>query len=95
MISHQGELLPLLSLRKILGLPKGAPQKLLPLVITEVLGRKVGLVVDRLVGQREVFVQTLPTPFDKLRGCGGGTILGDGRVMFLLDVQSLLEQRRR
>ena len=93
-ISHQGELLPLLSLRKILKRDKGPKQPLLPLVITEVLGRKIGLVVDRLVGQREVFVQTLPAPFDGLRGCSGGTILGDGRVMFLFDLQSLLEKRR-
>jgi len=62
--------------------------------VTEVLGRKVGLVVDRLVGQREVFVQTLPPPFDSLRGASGGTILGDGRIMFVLDLQSLLEKRR-
>jgi two-component system chemotaxis sensor kinase CheA len=93
-ISHQGELLPLLSLRKILKRPKGPKLKLLPLVITEVLGRKVGLVVDRLVGQREVFVQSFPAPFDRLRGCSGGTILGDGRLMFVFDLQSLLEKRR-
>lgn len=93
-ISHQGELLPLLSLRKILNRPKGPKHKLLPLVITEVLGRKVGLVVDRLVGQREVFVQTFPAPFDRLHGCSGGTILGDGRLMFVFDLQSLLEKRR-
>ena len=93
-ISHSGELLPLLSLRKILQRPKKAPGHQVPLVITEVLGRKVGLVVDRLVGQREVFVQSLPNPFDSLRGCSGGTILGDGRIMFVLDLQSLLERRR-
>lgn len=93
-ISHQGELLPLLSLRKILKRPQGAKSQQLALIITEVLGRKVGLVVDRLVGQREVFVQPLPAPFDRLRGCSGGTILGDGRLMFIVDLQSLLEKRR-
>ncbi len=93
-ISHQGELLPLLSLRRILKRTKGPARNPLPLVITELLGRRVGLVVDRLVGQREVFVQTLPAPFDRLRGNSGGTILGDGQIVFVLDLQSLLEKRR-
>ena len=93
-ISLHGELLPLLSLRKILHQPKGAALNPLPLVVTEVFGRKIGLVVDRLVGQQEVFVQALPEPFNRLAGNNGGAILGDGRILFLLDVQSMLEKRR-
>ncbi len=94
MVHYQDEHLPMLSLRKILKLPQGAPLDTIPLVITEVMGRKIGLVVDRLVGQREVFVQRLPAPFDQVRGCSGGTILGDGQIIFLLDLQSLFERRR-
>lgn len=93
-ISLHGELVPLLSLRKILQQPKGAPRNPISLVITEIFGRKVGLVVDRLLGQQEVFVQALPSPFDRLKGTSGGAILGDGRIMFLLDLQSKLEKRR-
>jgi len=93
-ISLHGELLPLLSLRKIMQQPKGAAQNPIPLVVTEIFGRKVGLVVDRLLGQQEVFVQPLPSPFDSLRGTGSGAILGDGRIMYLLDLQSKLERRR-
>ncbi len=95
MIHYQDELLPMLSLRKILKAPKGVQLDSIPLVITEVLGRKIALVVDRLVGQREVFVQRLPAPFDKIRGCSGGTILGDGQIIFLLDLQSLFERRKK
>ncbi len=94
MINYQDELLPMLSLRKILKRPQGSPPETIPLVVTEVMGRKVGLVVDRLVGQREVFIQRLPAPFDQIRGCNGGTILGDGQIVFLLDLQSLFERRR-
>lgn len=93
-ISLHGELLPLLSLRKILRLPKGPARNPLSLVVTEVFGRKVGLVIDRLAGQQEVFVQSLPSPFDRLRGHSGGAILGDGRILFLIDLQSMLEKRR-
>ncbi len=94
MIHALGELLPLLSLRKILKRPKGEPRELISVVVTEVLGRRVGLVVDRLIRQQEVFVQRLPEPFDQIRGCSGGTILGHGEIIFLLDLQSLFERRR-
>ena len=94
MFIYQDELLPMLSLRKMLKAPKGENLNPIPLVVTEVLGRKVGLVVDRLIGQREVFVQRLPSPFDQIRGCSGGTILGDGQIVFLLDLQTLFERRR-
>ncbi|MEA3362581.1 MAG: chemotaxis protein CheA [Thermodesulfobacteriota bacterium] len=94
MIHYQDELLPMLSLRKILKTAKGSHLDPIPVVITEVQGRKIGLVVDQLVGQREVFVQRLPAPFDQVRGCSGGTILGDGQIIFLLDLQSLFERPR-
>jgi len=94
MINYHDERLPLISLRKILKLPQGSPPTPIPLVITEVLGRKVGVVVDQLISQQEVYVQRLPAPFDQIRGCSGGTILGDGQIIFLLDLQSLFESRR-
>lgn len=95
LIAHQGELLPMLSLRKILNWSRGSRPDPIPVVVTEVLGRRVALVVDRLVAQREVFVQRLPAPFNEIRGCNGGTILGDGQIIFVLDLQSLLERRRQ
>ncbi len=94
LISFQDELLPLLSLRKMLNLAKGTRRSSIAIVVTEVFGRRVGLVVDRLVGQREIFLQRLPEPFEQIRGCNGATILGDGSIVFLLDLQSLLEKRR-
>ncbi len=94
LIPFQDELLPLLSLRKMLNLAKGARRNAIAIVVTEVFGRRVGLVVDRLVGQREIFLQRLPEPFEQIRGCNGATILGDGSIVFLLDLQSLLEKRR-
>ncbi|WP_020678204.1 chemotaxis protein CheA [Geopsychrobacter electrodiphilus] len=92
--SHHEELLPLISLRKILNLPIPKAAEFVAVVVTEVLGRKIGLVVDGFSGQREVFVQKVPSPVDRLHGLGGGTILGDGRIVFILDIQGLLERRR-
>ncbi|NCO51879.1 MAG: chemotaxis protein CheA [Deltaproteobacteria bacterium] len=92
--SHHEELLPLVSLRKILDLPNPQAALQISVVLTEAFGRKVGLVVDGFAGQREVFVQSLPAPLDHLKGLGGGTILGDGSIVFLLDIQGILERRR-
>ncbi|MFO7765340.1 MAG: chemotaxis protein CheA [Pelovirga sp.] len=95
MVHFQDAFIPLLSLRKMLNQPKQAPEGTISLVVSEVMGRRVGLVVDRLVGQQEVFVQRLSPPFDQIPGCHGGTILGDGQGIFLLDLQSLLERRKK
>jgi two-component system chemotaxis sensor kinase CheA len=95
MVHYQDAFIPLLSLRKMLRQQKGEKKEALSLVVTEVLGRRIGLVVDRLIGQQEVFVQRLALPFDQIPGCAGGTILGDGQVVFLLDLQSLLERRKK
>ena len=64
-----------------------------PMVVTENRGRKVGLVVDRLVGQQQAFVKTLAFPLDRLGGVNGATILGNGEVVFIIDPQTLLEER--
>ena len=95
MVHFQDAFIPLLSLRKMLNQPKKPQQGSISLVVSEVMGRRVGLVVDRLVGQQEVFVQRLSPPFDQIPGCHGGTILGDGQGIFLLDLQSLLEKRKK
>ncbi len=88
-----GEEVPLLSLRKILGLPPVAPGKSVSVVVTEARRRRVALVVDRLVGQRQAFVKTLAFPLNHLPGVSGATILGDGSVIFIIDPQTMLAGR--
>ncbi|MBE0595915.1 MAG: chemotaxis protein CheA [Desulfuromonadales bacterium] len=85
-----GEEVPLLSLRKILGLTGLRPGNSFPLILTEARGRRVGLVVDRLAGQRQAFVKGLSFPLNRLPGVSGATVLGDGSVVFVLDPPSLL-----
>lgn len=87
------QLVPLLSLHKMLGMPVGASRDSLPVIITEARGRRIGLVVDRLTGQREVFVKTLRSPLNRLLGVTGASVLGDGRIVFLLDPQTILAER--
>ncbi|MDO8447119.1 MAG: chemotaxis protein CheA [Deltaproteobacteria bacterium] len=91
LIDFNGYLIPLLSLRKILGLPSlPAQERFIPVVVTEVRGRIVGLVVDKFLGQQETFIKPLGRPLNKISGLSGTTVLGNGRTIFLLDMGNLI-----
>jgi two-component system chemotaxis sensor kinase CheA len=49
----------------------------------------IGLVVDRVIGQREVVVQALRDPLVQVPGVTGATELGDGKPVLILDGTSL------
>lgn len=58
--------------------------------MSEVRGRKAALVVNRFLGQQEVFVKPLGKPLGKMKGLTGGAILGNGEVVFILDVANII-----
>ncbi len=60
-------------------------------VIVEVGSRKIGLVVNELLGQQQVVMKSLEKNLHKVQGLMGATILGDGCVAPILDVASLSE----
>lgn len=59
-------------------------------VIVEDSGRPVALVVDELLGKREVVIRSLGEMFRGVPGIAGGAILGDGRIGLILDTGGLL-----
>jgi two-component system, chemotaxis family, sensor kinase CheA len=86
-----GEELPLLSLNRIFGQPLSPVMNAtLPVFVCEVRGRRIGLAVDRFLGHQEAFIKHLGRPLDKLRGVAGSAVMGDGEVIFILDVANLL-----
>ncbi|MBJ6727898.1 chemotaxis protein CheA [Geomonas sp. Red875] len=85
------EPVPVLSLNRILGLPLGRfPRGFLPVFVTEVKGRQLGLVVDELLGQHELYIKPLGRPLGKVAGVAGGAILGDGEIVPVLDLATLM-----
>jgi len=85
------EAVPILSLNRIFAAHTALPEsEFVSLFIAEVKGRKVGLAVDRFLGQQEVFVKPLGRPLARLRGLAGCATLGDGEIVFVLDVANLL-----
>lgn len=88
------ELVCLFSLAEALGLPKVVAGAITWVILTEVQGRRIGLEVDNFLGHREVFVKSLGFPLNLLRGLSGATVEGNGQVVFIVDPQSLLEDRQ-
>jgi two-component system chemotaxis sensor kinase CheA len=61
-------------------------------VITSVADRRVGFVVDRLVGQQDIVIKALGRSLSKVRGFAGATELGDQRVGLVLDAAALIAE---
>jgi two-component system chemotaxis sensor kinase CheA len=59
------------------------------LVVVQHDGAQFGLVVDRLLGERQAVLKPLNRLFDRVPGVSGSTILGDGRVSLILDMGHL------
>lgn len=89
-LNLRGEVLPLIFLRHHFGLEDGQTRRA-NVVVVRSAGCKAGLVVDELLGEFQTVIKPLGKLFSGLRGVGGSTILGDGSVALILDVQSLIQ----
>jgi len=87
-LPYRGRALPVLFLSEAFGLgrPSGAA---LQMLVASAGRQHCGLVVDRVVGQREIVVRALDDPLVAVQGIAGATDLGDGRAVLILDVVSL------
>jgi two-component system chemotaxis sensor kinase CheA len=90
----RGEVLPLLCLRQQLHL-KGPPASRRSVVVMRAGPRKVGVVVDRLLGEHQTVIKPLGRLFAPLRGISGSTILGTGAVALILDIAELAQAASR
>lgn len=62
------------------------------MVIVGADSREIAIVVDRLIGEQDVVIQSLAENFQNVDGLAGASILGDGRISLILDVPALLEK---
>ncbi|MEZ4762529.1 MAG: chemotaxis protein CheW [Calditrichia bacterium] len=88
MIRLRDRILPLVHVDDLLHVP-GSKNKTSDRFYTVVIGVAnsfFGLVVDSLLGQKEIVIKTLGTFLKSTQGIAGSTILGDGRVIMILDV---------
>jgi len=59
------------------------------IIIVESENKKIGLLVDEIVGQQQVVVKSLETHYKRVEGVATATILGDGEVALILDISTL------
>lgn len=92
MINVRGRFIPVLPLHAAVG-AVGAVERpdegVLIVVETEGAGR-AALLVDAIVDQRQVVIKSLDTHYRSVEGVAGATILGDGRVALIVDVDGLV-----
>ncbi|HRO34348.1 MAG TPA: chemotaxis protein CheW, partial [Brevundimonas sp.] len=89
---------PLIDIGGVLGwrgaAAEGPPGGVTLLVESE-LGGLAALRVDAIQGQRQVVIKSLEQNYRQVEGVAAATILGDGRVALILDVDGLIATRRR
>ncbi len=83
--------IPLLALADYLG--SSRPKEMAPainIVVALVAGEMIGLQVDRVISRMDVMLQPMDGFLSKMRGIAGTTLLGDGGVLLVLDLEELL-----
>jgi len=60
-------------------------------VVIGLAQQRVGIVVDTMLGQKEVVIKSLGAYLGTVAGIAGSTILGDGRVIMIIDVGELMK----
>lgn len=94
----RGELLPMVSLAEVLGLSADSTRTADDGIVMAVLrseGRRFGLVVDKIINTEEIVVKAVSTQLKAVGLYSGATILGDGAVALILDVQALARRSLR
>jgi len=90
-ITGEEGLIPLFHLGSLLGASDGRGGWKGPLagILVERRGRATGMVVDELLGYREAVVKPLKGVLRKIKGFAGATIMGDGSLVLILDLNTL------
>ena len=92
----RGDYIPIIPLYELFNLPTLVtdPEKGI-LVLIDVDGEKAAVLVDALLDEHQVVIKSIEINYRKVDGTAGATILGDGRVALILDVNSLLQMRKK
>ncbi len=91
LIKVREEIVPYIPLREVFGI-KGEIPSIEQVVITELGEKRVGFVVDKVIGQHQTVIKNMGQMLRNIDNISGATILGDGSVALILDVLKLMQQ---
>lgn len=80
------KVLPLVWLHDYFHIPRQKRGKNVFIVVLGIAEKRIGLIVDELIGNQEIVVKTLGSYIGKVEGLSGATILGDGSLACIIDV---------
>lgn len=91
-ITVRNQIMPLVRLNDIFNLPaKGIiERKYFSVIIVQAVEKRLGLLVDELKGRQDIVGKSLSAPLENIKYISGTTILGDGRVVLIIDVPSII-----
>lgn len=90
-IRIRDEVLPLILLEDLFDIPKkimGFENRYV--VVVGLANLRAGIVVDQLIGQKEIVIKSLGEYLGSIKGIAGASILGDGRVRLIVDIGEIL-----
>lgn len=91
----RNEVLSLVRLSDIFGIEETMEEnENLYVVIIGLAETKMGVVIDRLIGQEEIVIKSLGYYLKGIEGIAGATIRGDGRVTLIADVAALMQMAK-
>lgn len=88
-LNIRGEIVPYVGLRQIFCV-SGERPPIEQVVINEVNGQRIGIVVDRVIGQHQIVIKTMSKIYSDVNEISGATILGDGTIALILDVARIV-----
>lgn len=86
----RGQVYPLKRLEDVFNLAPAETGEKIYVVIVGSGERKIGVVVDKLLGEQEIVIKALGAYLGQVEGLAGAAILGDGKVSLIIDVRGLL-----
>jgi CheY-like chemotaxis protein len=89
----QNELYPLHMLSQYLSLPVTSLDDKAQILLINAAGRHVALVVDEIKGKSDIVIKNLGPHLRQVHGIAGGTVLGNGQVVLVLELNDLLNPR--
>ena len=90
-LNLRNEVISVLRLSRLFGIKESASEEYCNIVIVGSKDRKVGVMVDSLIGEEDVVIKPLKDQYTASPGIAGASILGDGSVSLIIDVSQLLE----